>query len=93
MRVLIAVWVAAVLAVGMVTAQEKPAGPSPEEAALIEAVMALQKAATAACDALPSVKQYADLVTKANAAFAKSGRKVDWRTGQVSPVPPPETKK
>ena len=89
MRVVLAACAALIVSAGFVWAQDKPA-PTPEEQALIQAVMALQKAASAECDALPSVKQYAAIVGKANDAFAKSGRRVDWRTGQVSPVPPKE---
>lgn len=89
MRYLTAAGLAAMVALASlgVGAQEPPPAPSPEEAALIKAVLALQKAASAECDALPSVKQYAAVLSEANAAFAKSGRKVDWRTGAVSAVP------
>ena len=75
-------------------AQGKPA-PSltAEESLLIQAVMALQKTASAECEALASVKQYTELLTKANAQFTKGGKTIDWRTGTLAPVPTkPEAK-
>ena len=43
-------------------------------------------ACAGACEALPSVEQYAQLLTEANDVLAKSGKTVDWRTGAAAPL-------
>ena len=55
-----------------------------EEQMLVQAVMALQKPASDACNALPLVKEYRALLDKTNAHFAKSKKTIDWRTGQLT---------
>lgn len=76
---------ALLVALSVATVGTQQAGPVPalntEEALLVEAVMALQRSASSACDALPAVKQYTDLLAKTNAVLTKAGKAVDWRTG------------
>ena len=93
MRLLIGLVIALILAVAVFAQEAKPAPAlTAEDAVLIEAVLALQKSAAAECDALPSVKNYTALLTKANAAFAKSGKTIDWRTGKLAAPPKAENK-
>jgi len=65
-------------------AQEPATAPTltAEEAVMVQAVMAVQKSAQAACEALPQVKDYTALLTKANAALKQAGKAVNWATGK-----------
>jgi hypothetical protein len=56
---------------------------TPQEKVMVQAVMAMQKSAQAACEGLPSVKEYATVLEQANAALKAAGKSVDWRTGAV----------
>ncbi len=87
MRLLI---VALALLAATAYAQEPAKAPalSSEEAIMVQAVRAVQAQAQAACEALPQVKAYTELVGKANAALAKAGKSVDWSTGKVSETKP-----
>lgn len=89
MRLVLALTLAGMGAIAL--AQDKPAlALTAEDKLLIQAVMALQKQASAECDALPSVKQYADLVNKATAQFKVAGKVIDWRTGTLAQPEPPK---
>jgi hypothetical protein len=54
---------------------------TPQEKVMVQAVMAMQKSAQAACEGLPAVKEYANVLEQANAALKAAGKVVDWRTG------------
>jgi hypothetical protein len=92
MRFVNALCVAGLMAVGL-SAQTAVQGPgekfilSPEEKIMVQAVMALGKTATGACEALPAVKQYSALLAEANTQLAKTNKAVDWRTGTAGPLP------
>lgn len=82
MRLTIVGVMMAVVATG---AQEASAPAlSAEEQIMVSAVMALQATATKACEALPEVKSYTDVLAQAQAALKASGKAVDWRTGAVA---------
>lgn len=97
MRLMVALIVAVSGAVGLAqevavsTSLTHVSGGQPaltvEDRLLVQAVLALQKTASAECDALPSVKQYAELVAKVNAQMKASGKAIDWRTGELAPPP------
>lgn len=71
------------VSVGMVRA-EQPVVLSPSEQVMVEAVMAWQRQATAACLDLSESKRYRELSIKAQTALQSTGKTINWATGMVS---------
>jgi hypothetical protein len=80
--------IAVVLFATVAQAQSEAPVLTPQEQIMVSAVMALQSAATKACEATPEVQSYTAVLTKAQAALKASGKAVDWRTGAASLAKP-----